>query len=78
MRTPPLGLVTSFGRQLGRQIDRQVCAGSIANAAVSVQSDRERADQRRDAWLAVEQVSGPVVPVQVSVSLPAQGGRLRA
>jgi hypothetical protein len=53
MRTPHLGLVTA----LGRQIDRQVCAGSIANAARSVHQDRERADERRDAWLAVRQQS---------------------
>jgi hypothetical protein len=52
MRTPHLGIVTA----LGRQIDRQVCAGSIANAARSVHQDRERADERRDAWLAVQQV----------------------
>jgi hypothetical protein len=70
MRTPPIGLVTSLGRQLGRQIDRQVCAGSIANAARSVRLDRERADQRRDAWLAVEQVDRRASSV-------AEPGRIR-
>ena len=58
MRTPHLGLVTA----LGRQIDRQVCAGSIANAALSVHQDRERADERRDAWLAVGQLRSAAAP----------------
>jgi hypothetical protein len=42
---------------IGRRIDRSVCNGAVANAARSVSEDRERADQRRDAWLAVQQVA---------------------
>jgi hypothetical protein len=72
MRTPHLGLVTA----LGRQIDRQVCAGSIANAARSVHQDRERADERKDAWLAVRQQSehGPSGPLALPRPRPGRTG----
>jgi hypothetical protein len=50
--TRHLGLVSA----IGRRIDRSVCDGAVANAARSVHADRERADQRRDAWLAVREV----------------------
>jgi hypothetical protein len=45
-----LRLVTA----IGRRIDRSVCDGAIANAARSVHADRTRADQRREAWRAVQ------------------------
>ena len=50
---------------IGRSIDRTVCAGSIANAARSVSLDQERADQRRDAWLAVAEVEQQAQPARV-------------
>lgn len=49
----PLHLVTAIGRRL----DRSVCNGAVANAARSVSQDRERADQRREAWLAMDAVT---------------------
>jgi hypothetical protein len=47
-----LKLVTA----LGRRIDEAVCSGSLANAARSVHLDEVRADQRRDARAAVDQL----------------------
>jgi hypothetical protein len=47
-----LRLVTA----VGRRIDEAVCAGSLANAARSVHLDEVRADQRRDARAAVDQL----------------------
>jgi hypothetical protein len=49
--TPPLQLVAAIGRRL----DGAVCAGSIANAARSVQQDAVRAGQRREAMAAIEE-----------------------
>jgi hypothetical protein len=65
--TRHLGLVTA----IGRSIDRSVCNGAVANAARSVSQDRERADQRRDAWLAVHRVEAqPEFPAP-RVTLPS-------
>lgn len=50
-----LNLVTAIGRHL----DSVVCAGSIANAARSVQQDAVRAGQRREALAAVAQMTQP-------------------
>ena len=49
---PYLGFLTV----IGRTVDQAVCAGSLANAARSVSQDQVRADQRRDAQAAVEEL----------------------
>lgn len=62
-----LNLVSAIGRRL----DRSVCDGAVANAARSVRADRERSDQRRDAWLAVREVQGQLEQAATRVTLPA-------
>ena len=44
---------------IGRRLDGAVCAGSIANAARSVQQDAVRAAQRQEAKAAIEQMVLP-------------------